>query len=93
MATDSEGRVYATFVDASAKLSDGATARDKSEETEKPKPSKPRKIKSSEVVRIDPDGAVHVLWQSKVDGALSCAMATDGKRLLVGTGAEERFST
>lgn len=82
---DSKGRVYATLVDSNGKLSAGATKRDKSEEATKSGETKPRKIKSSEVVRIDPTGAISILWQSKVDGAFSAALVDD-KRLLVGSG-------
>lgn len=85
LTVDSKGRVYATLVDSNGKLSAGATKRDKSEEAKKSAETKPRKIKSSEVIRIDPTGAVSILWQSKVDGAFSAALIDD-KRLLVGSG-------
>lgn len=88
LAIDAQGAVYAALVDGEGKLSKAATARDKDdgEEGDKKKKPKPRKVKSAEVLRIDPKGGATVLWQSKDHGAYALALVDGGKRLLVGTG-------
>jgi hypothetical protein len=92
LAVDAKGRIFASLVDAAGKVTDGATARDTSDDKDasksaaKPKEKKPRKVKSAEVLRIDPDGSVHVLWQSKKNGAY--ALHLEKRGLFVGTGAE-----
>jgi len=92
IAVDTKGRIFASLVDAAGKVTDGATARDTGDDkdaakpTAKPKEKKPRKVKSAEVLRIDPDGSVHVLWQSKKNGAY--ALHLERRGLFVGTGAD-----
>jgi len=94
LVVDTKGRTFAALVDAQGKVTDGATARDaaappaddKEASKAKPKEKKARKVKSAEVLRIDPDGSVHVLWQSKKHGAY--ALLLDKRGLLVGTGGD-----
>jgi hypothetical protein len=83
------GRVFAALVDSDGKLSKGATDRD--EDDDDKDETKPRKVKSSEVLTIGPNGRVDVLWQSKKHGAYSLALDQGGKRLLLGTGASGRL--
>jgi|GEM_PF-1097106 len=82
---DDKGRVFASLVSADGKWSDGGTPRDK--RLAKGPPA--RKVKSTEVVRIDVDGAVNMLWQSKRTGAY--ALAFHGGKLVVGTGSQGRL--
>lgn len=82
---DQRGRVFASLVDTDGKLSAGGTSRDEEEDRDR---SKPREVKSAEVVRIDADGRTTVLWQSKQHGAY--ALALQRGALLVGTGARGR---
>lgn len=82
---DQQGRIFASLVDADGKLSAGGTSRDEEGDRDR---SKPREVKSAEVVRIDPDGRNTVLWQSKQHGAY--ALALHRGSLLVGTGARGR---
>lgn len=88
LAIDRKGRVFAALVDTDGKLSAGATERDK-EEDEGKEEKKPRKVKSAEVLRVDPSGRVEVLWQSKAHGAYALTLSRG--RLLVGTGARGRI--
>ncbi len=85
---DRKGRVYAALVDSDGKLSAGATDRDEEEDDGKGE-KKPRKVKSAEVLRLDPSGRVEVLWQSKSHGAYALTLSRG--RLLLGTGARGRI--
>ncbi|MFZ9886886.1 MAG: hypothetical protein ACO3JL_05225 [Myxococcota bacterium] len=85
LAIDRQGRIFASLVDADGKLSSGGTSRDEEEDKDR---SKPREVKSAEIVRIDDDGRSTVLWQSKQHGAY--ALALHRGALLVGTGARGR---
>ncbi|MCP4502558.1 MAG: hypothetical protein GY822_21620 [Deltaproteobacteria bacterium] len=85
LVTDRKGRIYASLVDAEGKWSEGGTQRDKGQRKGPPV----RKVKSAEVVRIDSDGRVSILWQSKKNGAYSLALF-QGK-LFVGTGSKGRL--
>lgn len=85
------GDVFAALVDADGKLSQGATDRDKDDDEAARKKAKPRKVKSSEVLRLGRDGRVEVLFQSKAHGAYALALVDGERRLLVGTGAQGRI--
>jgi hypothetical protein len=97
---DRRGRIFAALVDASGSLTKkGATSRDLEEDedededekssTDKRKAEKPRKVKSTEVLRVDPNGQVAVLWQSKKNGAYALTLMNNA--LYVGTGAGGRI--
>lgn len=90
LALGRDGRVFAAIVDTDKKLSDGATDRDEEEDEDDEEEDKPRKVKSSEVLSIAPNGRVDVLWQSKSHGAYALALTDKDSRLLLGTGASGR---
>jgi hypothetical protein len=93
---DSSGTIFAAFVDANGKLTKNITSRSKGPKEKKSngkkpkkKAKKPRAVKSSEVIRIDPNGQIEVLWQSKKHGGYALALVRG--QLLLGTGSDGRI--
>jgi hypothetical protein len=96
---DAGGRVFAALVDTDGKLTEGASALAKADSEEKSgkktskkdkkKEKKARKVKSAEVLRLDPDGQVTVLWQSKTHAAY--ALGELRGQIVVGTGPKGRL--
>jgi hypothetical protein len=95
LAIAESGAVLAAFVDGEGKLSKQASVKVKDEavddEGKKGPTAKPRKVKGGEVWRIEPAGAVRMLYQSKVHGPYALAIDGERKRVLVGTGPQGRL--
>ncbi|MFH1807854.1 MAG: hypothetical protein ABIJ09_03865 [Pseudomonadota bacterium] len=90
LAVADDGTVYAAVVSASDKPgSDDPEKRKDVAESGGDKEPKAREVKSSEVVRIAPDGEVRLLFKSRTDGAY--ALALSGDRLYIGTGGRGRL--
>lgn len=88
---DEKGRLFASIVDTSGNISAGAVGKAKPlEESPEDAPAKKdeaiKEVYSSEVLRIDTDGRVEILWQSKTEAAYSLLLSTLSRQLLVGTG-------
>ena len=89
------GTIFASFIDGDGKLSKQASAKVKDDaiddDTKKSAAPKARKVKGGEVWRIEPSGAVRLLYQSKTHGPYAVAVDAERKRVLVGTGPQGRI--
>lgn len=88
MLEDRAGRVFVALVDTAGRLSNAGTARDKGREAGEGSKNKvargPRRVRSSEVLRIDADGRVDVLWHSEAEGVYGMRWAKGALELATG---------
>jgi hypothetical protein len=93
VAITSGGVVFAAAVDSDGKLSKMAGAsKDNSDDDDSPKRAKkaqPRRVKASEVWRIETGGTTEVVWQSKSHGIY--AMVATGAEVWFGSGSAGRL--